>query len=593
MKKSLLPGKFASKRKFVNAFFILIAIFFCNLNLYAQAGTLDPTFGDGGMIIENTYNSNSHSIILPDGKILLIGEYAGLGIDRFNPDGSYDESFGINGRYSISLNGKLSGPDNKTFALLDDGRIICATRYFPKGYTGNKLDMGLVRLKANGTLDSSFGVNGLDTLELDIITRATGLVVQPDGKIVISGDVQKNVYNEKRTFICRFMPDGGLDPTFGEEGIVVSTYAYATLSNSLVINAAGKLIRGSTYDLYGGRAPFMLESFNSDGSQDADFGKNGVAKYVFGDGQGGTWNNGMFMMAQQTDGKLVCTGESGRNENIFMALCRFNADGSVDASFGDGGGIIVPYKNSDVYSYELCFQPDGKIITLAFAIIYPFPGITLVRYTSSGQLDPSFGKNGISAVYNDTAHIGASSVHILSDGKIFTTGQLTTYIGQKTYTLLARFNNDNVLAANFKEVKASQNNEAITISWQTLNESGTKSFTVERSSNANDFVGINTVPAKGVASNYSYTDKHPLSGTSYYRIRENAANGTNTFSPVVKVVFNDNGIISLFPNPAKNTVTVKGLNKNTIATIRITDMNGREINKQNFQQSSSATLNIR
>ncbi|MFZ1798665.1 MAG: T9SS type A sorting domain-containing protein, partial [Chitinophagaceae bacterium] len=129
--------------------------------------------------------------------------------------------------------------------------------------------------------------------------------------------------------------------------------------------------------------------------------------------------------------------------------------------------------------------------------------------------------------------------------------------------------------------------------WQTLNESGTKSFTVERSGNANDYAGINTVPAKGVASNYSYTDKNPLSGTSYYRIRENAANGTNTFSPVVNVVFNDNGVISLYPNPAKNTVTVKGLNKNSTATIRITDMNGREISKQNFIQSSTATLNIR
>ncbi|MFZ1798315.1 MAG: T9SS type A sorting domain-containing protein, partial [Chitinophagaceae bacterium] len=158
---------------------------------------------------------------------------------------------------------------------------------------------------------------------------------------------------------------------------------------------------------------------------------------------------------------------------------------------------------------------------------------------------------------------------------------------------IARYFNDNVLAANFKDVKATQNNEAITITWQTLNETGTKSFTVERSSNANDYAGINTVPAKGVASNYSYTDKNPLSGTSYYRIRENAANGTNTFSPVVKVVFNDNGVISLFPNPAKNTVTIKGINKSITATIRITDMNGREITKQNFTQSNTATLNIR
>ncbi len=579
-------------KNIVKTLFIVISILIINNNLKAQAGTLDPTFGNGGFVIEDSFSSDSHSIILPDGKLLLIGGNAGLAVDRFNQDGSYDESFGIKGHNSISLNGKLWGPAHKTFALLPDGKIICATLYLPKSKFAIT-DIALLRLNSNGSLDSSFGINGFDTLQLDKYNTATGLVVQPDGKIVVSGDVQKNLYDEQRTFICRYMPDGGLDPTFGEGGVVISTYVNATSSNSLVMNAAGKLIRGSTYDLYGSRSPFMLESFNSDGSKDAGFGEDGVAKYVFGEGQEGSWNNIMLMMAQQSDGKLVCTGATGQDEDIFMALCRFNEDGSIDASFGVEGGIIVPYKNSDVQAYELCFQPDGKIVTLASPETNPFLGITLVRYTSSGQIDASFGENGFSSVYNDTAHIEASSVHILSDGKILTTGQLTTYIGQKTYILLARFNNDNVLATNFKDVKAAQNNDAITITWQTLNEDGTKSFTIERSGNANDFVGINTVPAKGVASIYNYTDKNPLDGISYYRIRENAANATNTFSPVVKVVFNSTGVISLYPNPAKNTVTVKGLNKNVTAIIKITDMQGREISSQNFTQSSSATLNIR
>jgi len=575
---------------------VFVSFFTTKQNVIAQDGILDPTFGNGGLVVENTYNGGGLSILQTDGKILVIGQTLdGLSFDRFNPNGSYDESFGINGRYSIGMDGKLWGPEYKTFAVLDDGKIISAAQYYPKGIFG-KINLALLRLHSNGTLDSSFGINGLDTLELDEITTATGLVMQPDGKIVISGDVQKNEYDEKRTFICRYMPDGGLDPTFGESGIVISTYINATSSNSLVINSAGKLIRGSTHALYDDHSDFMLESFNTDGSKDITFGVNGTAIYVFGEGQSGVWNNYMYMMALQTDGKITCTGQSGKNDEQLMALCRFNADGSIDASFGESGGIIVPFKNnSNITSraYELCFQPDGKIITIAGTPADPLKSINLVRYTTSGQLDPDFGENGYSSVYCDTANIGASSIHLLDNGKILATGQLVPPIGQRTYTLLARFNNDKVLASNLKDVKATENNEAITITWQTLNESGTKSFTVERSSNANDYAGINTVPAKGVASNYSYTDKNPLSGTSYYRIRENAANGTNTFSAVVKIVFNDNSVISLYPNPAKNTVTVKGLNKNATATIRITDMNGREISKQNCTQSSSATLNIR
>ncbi|MEO7210155.1 MAG: hypothetical protein ABIY35_04340, partial [Chitinophagaceae bacterium] len=546
--------------------FILSLLFVSNENLIAQAGTLDQTFGVGGIVVEDTYSGDSYSLMTPDSKILIIGQYQGVGFDRFNSDGSHDESFGINGHFSISLNGKLVGPEYKTFALLNDGRIICAARYFPGG---GITDIGIIRCFSDGRLDSSFGINGFDSLHIDNLNTATGLVIQPDGKIVISGDAQKNEYNEQNTFICRYMPDGGLDPTFGENGIVMSHYTNATTTTSLILRPEGKLVRGSNYNLYNDHSSYMLESFNIDGSIDDSFGENGTAKYVFGMGESGVWNNYMYMIELQPDGKIVCTGETGQDQDIKMALCRFNITGSIDVSFGDGGGTIIPYRNTDVHSYELCFQPDGKIITIASANTNPFTGILLIRYTTSGLLDPSFGENGISSVYNDTANINASSVHILSDGKILTTGQLTKYGPPIIRTLLARFNNDPILAANFKEVKATQNKDAITITWQTLNEISTKSFTVERSLNALDYVGINTVPAKGVASNYSYTDKNPLDGISYYRIRENAANGTNTFSPVVKVVFNSTGIISLYPNPAKNTVTVKGLNKNVTAIIKI------------------------
>ncbi len=581
-----------------NIFKILFAIVFVLLikqNLYAQAGTLDPTFGVGGLVVENTYNLASHSIILADGKILLIGEYGGLCLDRFNPDGTYDESFGVNGRYSIGMNGKLVGSQYKAFALLNDGKIIVSARYYPTGISGN-INLALVRINSNGSLDSSYGINGLDTLELDTYTTATGLVVQPDGKIVISGDVQKHEYDEKRTFICRYMPDGGLDPSFGEGGIVVTTYAYATHSNSLIINAAGKLIRGSTNDLYS-NSSFMLESFNTDGSMDESFGENGVAKYVFGQGQGGSWNTIMFMMAQQPDGKITCCGESGKNDEESMALCRFNADGSIDGSFGESGGIIVPYKNnSNTFSkaYELCFQPDGKIITIVGLRSNPLKGINLVRYTSLGQLDPTFGENGYSSIYLDTANISASSIHLLGNDKILTTGQLVPQIGPGSLTLLARYNGDNVLASNFKEVKAIQENDNITITWQTLNESNTKSYTVERSNNAKDYAGINTIPARHAATNsYSYTDKNPLYGDNYYRIKENAANGSFTYSQTLKVVFENNGNISLYPNPAKNTVTIKGLDKNATAVIKISDMNGREISKFNFSNTSTETLSIK
>ncbi len=567
--------------------FFIILIFF-NQKMYAQQGTLDPTFGNGGTVVVEKSFFGGESLVQPDGKILLLS--LGNVLDRFNPDGTYDQTFGENGRITLNFNGKLYTEEN-VFALQTDGKIVCLGDY---NVTNEYINSGVFRCNTDGSIDSSFGVNGMDTVHIGNLNYPTGLVIQSDGKIVVSGDVRKNYYDQNKTFIYRIMPNGGLDPTFGDAGIVKNNHLSEINSVTLRLRPDGRLVIGSDYNILDSHPSYQLESFNTDGSIDNSFGLNGIAKFVFGEGETGSWNSGMYDMAIQEDGKIVCVGTSGSGK-IEMALCRFNEDGNIDAEFGDNGGLITHLENvSETANYSLDFQPDGKILTCGSAgIAFSFRKIVICRYNNKGQLDPEFGNSGVTIISNDTSNIRTQAIHYLSDGKILGTGQLTHIVPSTTAIIMVRLNGDNVLAANFKEVKAAQNKDAIIITWQTLNEISTKSFTIERSGNANDYVGINTVPAKGVASNYSYTDKNPLDGISYYRIRENAANGTNTFSPVVKVVFNSTGIISLYPNPAKNTVTVKGLNKNVTAIIKITDMQGREISSQNFTQSSSGTLNIR
>ncbi|MFZ1801182.1 MAG: T9SS type A sorting domain-containing protein [Chitinophagaceae bacterium] len=574
-----------------NIFKISIPFFifsFCTLQAFSQAGTLDPTFGSGGIVkAENYFASGNSSVIQSDGKIVVTGNGYGyvILISRFNPDGSNDESFGSDGKMLYNFDDKAT--EGRCITLQNDGKILVASNYITQ--TGK--DVVIMQCETNGMLDSSFGENGLAFLHVDALNLVAALKVQQDGKILISGDVRSSQFDQKRTFLFRLNTDGSKDETFGDAGIVINNYSNASSNKGLVIRPNGKLIMGVLYNINGSQSTYELQSFNTDGSVDVSYGTDGIAKFIFGEGQGGLWNTDLYAIALQEDGKIVCTGTSGKDNVIAMAVCRFKADGSIDENFGENGGTIIPYYG-EPENRDITVQPDGKIITVGdIQEFITEPGkLLLTRLLENGNLDPSFGNNGISATIIDSidGQVG-QNVHLLSENKILVTGTA----GPGTHIYLARFNNDPILAANFKEIKAAQNNDAITITWQTLNESGTKSFTVERSGNANNYVGINTVPAKGVASNYSYTDKNPLDGISYYRIRENAANGTNTFSPVVKMVFNSTGVISLYPNPAKNTVTVKGLNKNNTAVIKITDMQGREISSQNFTQSSSAILNIR
>ncbi|MEO7210083.1 MAG: T9SS type A sorting domain-containing protein [Chitinophagaceae bacterium] len=575
----------------ISIYFFLLSV--CSNKSFSQAGTLDQTFGEGGIVINDSFSPAHASIIQNDGKIIVVGTSltSNVLLWRFNADGSIDESFGFNGKIAYSFEGKFRS--SFELALEQSGNLIVTGEYYT---TNNVIDIGIIRCKPDGKLDSSFGVNGLDSLHFNNYNFPSGLIIQMDGKIVLNGITTNTVGISRTAFIARLMPKGGLDLSFGTEGVVLNNYSSNTLISSLVIRPNGKLLMGGTFSYVTIHGPYLVQSFNPDGSVDASFGENGKATYNFNNGVDGPgFNNELEAMVLQDDGKIVCTGSSGRNDDISMAVCRFNADGSIDESFGDKGGVITVFTEQPLgyaENRDVIMEIDGKIITVGDEDGFgDDPGkLLLTRYNENGQPDPSFGENGIASVQVDDVN-GQSgrSVHIVADNKILVTG--TT--GQFGQIYLARFNNDKVLAANFKDVKATQENNAITITWQTLNESSTKSYTVERSGNANDYVNINTVPAKGVASNYSYTDKNPLDGISYYRIRENAINGTNTFSPVVKVVFNDNGVISLYPNPANNTVMIKGLNKNVTAIIKITDMQGREISSQNFTQSSSATLNIR
>jgi len=571
------------KKLFINILALCISFF--TSNLFSQPGFLDPSFGTGGLVNVQQGYTEYHSVIsLLDKRIIAVSD--GFLMDKYNSDGSIDLSFGVNGR-SVP---QLGFNQKKAIGIFElaDQKMIVGGWYVSSGVN---IDVLVIRTNSNGIVDSSFGLNGSAVMDINTRDFAEAMIMQPDGKIIVVGELGKNEFDLLKIFIARFNSDGSIDSSFGEDGHVTTKFDQYVTCVSVALQEDGKILVGGTLDLNLIRPAYYVARYNTDGSKDNSFGDKGIGSYTF-EGQGSEeWANELHAIVVQPDGKIICGGNQGNFVNFTydMGLVRFNSNGTLDNSFGENGVVKINYPGYYSQINTLLMQPDGKLIAGASAQ-HNMAGaepMLLMRFLDNGDLDPDFAVNGMQVTTNNQYSAYCKSSCLQDDGKIILGG----YSNSKF--LLARYKGDNVLAANFKDVKATQNNEAITITWQTLNETSTKSFTVERSSNANDYAGINTIPAKGVASNYSYTDKNPLSGTSYYRIRENAANGTNTFSPVVKVVFNDNGVISLYPNPAKNTVTVKGLNKNSTATIRITDMNGREISKQNFTQSSTATLNIR
>jgi uncharacterized delta-60 repeat protein len=253
-------------------------------------GSRDASFGVNGVVsasVSGCSNDSGYTLqVQPDGKIVVIGnivnysgcnESAGIGAVHFHADGSLDTAFGTNGKlyFSIPLYiDKFSAPFHS--ALLPDGKLLLMSRT-----TGlsNGARTFLSRINAKGTLDASFGTNGVllpDQSENDAFQFA----LQPDGKIVLP--MRKFPGNvTTQTTIFRFNPDGTPDASFGTIGIVVIPVSEGVFYRSVLVQPNGKILtaKSTTENLDSSFATLRL---NADGSRDASFGTNGVVTTVMG-----------------------------------------------------------------------------------------------------------------------------------------------------------------------------------------------------------------------------------------------------------------------------------------------------------------------
>ncbi len=185
-------------------------------------GTTDNGFGIVQLDIATSGDDNATDITLQsDGKLVLCGSVVsgaggGMFVARLNPDGSFDGSFGTGGKLVLDIGG--GGSDRgRSVRVQPDGKVlVCGVLDTDNGYR-----IGVARLLASGTLDNSFGSNGAAQFNLGVDDWALpSLALQPDGKILIGTD--NNAGNPPRVKVIRLLPDGTLDPSFGTNGIGTS-----------------------------------------------------------------------------------------------------------------------------------------------------------------------------------------------------------------------------------------------------------------------------------------------------------------------------------------------------------------------------------
>jgi uncharacterized delta-60 repeat protein len=357
---------------------------------YNPDGTLDTTFGGTGIakfLHPNAPDPGAGAgavAIQPDGKIVVAGDYSMVA--RSNPDGTLDTSFGSGGLTLITFpSGRKGKPGRepgyasfRDVAIQSDGKIVLV------GYAGNSWI--IVRLNSDGSLDSSFGDGGkLAPPEGNNNGRAAAVALQPvqvgetiEERILVGGYLSGLTGpNDDGDFaVMRFTPSGGLDATFGPSGagMVVTDFCGDTESGAgvsgLALDPAGNIVAGGNAQ-FEGFYNFAIARYSRDGILDTSFGDPdsgtnqpgrtwaslmGPAADWFG---GGLAGQGLLL---QPDGKGIVTGTAtDASGALYFGLVRFNADGTLDTTFGTGGAVVTDFGIGDEWGLKGAIQDDGKI----------------------------------------------------------------------------------------------------------------------------------------------------------------------------------------------------------------------------------------
>ncbi len=392
---------------------------------YAAAGSLDTTFGKGGVTVTTLTPAGGNNSAIPysvklqtDGKILVLvninnGTSFTTNVLRYTTSGLLDTTFGAGGIATLPT----TLTTFETMALQTTGEIVVAGEATDPA-TGAAAFV-VERLNANGSADTSFGKGGLAIASLGFPGTESVVLIQPNSDILLCGQLEPVGRRQPfHTALARFTSTGALDPTFGSGGTVNVTAAggcsamallssgeiqivngqataqftangglESTVTGGVLIESAGSEVPSATSifqpnggylfatQLFAGLESRARNSsaevlrFTSTGSPDSSFA-NPSFHYA---GNGGSGIEAVpNALAVQSNGDIVIVGEQTTStptgSSIVNGLARLNPNGTLDSTFGNGGTVTNSVPAGTGGLFGVVIQPaDGKIVTIGTA----------------------------------------------------------------------------------------------------------------------------------------------------------------------------------------------------------------------------------
>jgi uncharacterized delta-60 repeat protein len=349
------------------------------------AGQLDPDFGKGGVVVNPATSTGVGLVILPDSKIVTAGSVLNhhlISLSRYEVNGAPDTSFGNNGTVFKEIPDREANA--KGLAVQPDGKFLIVGYVYQTN--GPPTKMFLARFNSDGTSDDSFGTDGLVVTNLalngneGLFMDTVGL--QSNGDIVVGGSTRK--FPVQSSVVARFLPDGGLDSSFGKQGTFQTQVC--PRASAVAINSASGINTDDRIVVTGekGTASACVFRLNPDGGLDSSFNGNGV---LFVKPPDATAVLNAVIVSDGTDGpsgQIVVGGFTYTSQQGLAAkfmLARINPDGSLDSTFGTDGIVTTTFGHGKEVSMTqgLTFY-TGTIVATGFSVFSEERHAAMARY---------------------------------------------------------------------------------------------------------------------------------------------------------------------------------------------------------------------
>ena len=544
---------------------------------YNINGTPDYTFAVNGKLIEDINQGATKytcTVVQKDGKIItggqtMLNNQTAFALARYNTNGRLDETFGKGG-VQINDFGSSNNIIN-SIAIQSDGKIVAG------GSSDNNFT--IARYNIDGSLDKTFGINGVKNYYFIKKNYVNSIVIQPDGKILAGGSV-----------LARLKTNGNLDSSFNGIGLLISYTTYNKVFNcvSIALKKNGDIL---ILNNYFNQVPTVIK-YSPNGQPDSTFGEYGnLFMYSIDLGKGQS-------LLLQDDEKIIVGGyldEVYRSTSSIYIITRLNTDGTADMTFNKGN-VVRTYIALRDYGKSLKIQEDNKIILAGYS--YTNEGLnvfSMVRYNNNGNIDSSFNNNGRLTTEVSGSNSRINEIYI-SGNNLFAAGygEFPNNFGVLAKYLLCT--KEEALPMKLINFKADLQNKKTKLSWQVENEFNITSFDLQRSSDSIHYTFIENIAGKGNSLSKTYyfsDDEHPLSGINYYRLKLIKTNSSNVYSQEVNVNLYDELItLKIYPNPAKNKLLIGGNFGNEKANLQIFDNNGTKLREIITALNGSTSIDI-